>query len=270
LLAGNEAVKVNNSKFANLPNFSQELAMVAAKSGSGVRARWVELPDCNNEGSLAAGEVALKDDLSNAVIATCKSYGVSNDRYGRLTMGEPTSLAIDAENRAIERATWEALGKDSYDRRPIYDPVMHEEGYWRIPSHEHQVTQQQNGTVEATFEIPDSPNGDFQALTGSGFKYSEEEWEDLLPLSPVTAEASTVNYYEKVYPYSAYDNSTLVQFVDDVPEIVAEALHAQTNPALPDCTGDPDEVPLETDHTALGVEHMSALTPSTVATCKNP
>ena len=34
---------------------------------------------------LEAGDVALKDDLSNASIATCKSYGVSYDRQGFLT-----------------------------------------------------------------------------------------------------------------------------------------------------------------------------------------
>jgi hypothetical protein len=76
-------------------------AMTAAQIGSGVRARWVELPDCDNEGPLPAGEVALKDDLSNAVIATCKSYGVVSDRWGRVTQyeGNPTTLATEATNR---------------------------------------------------------------------------------------------------------------------------------------------------------------------------
>ena len=173
-----EAFKLNNSRFATMPedqgeNKEQVFAMTAAKLNSGVRARWVELPDCNNEGPLNPGEVALKDDLSNASIATCKSYMVSHDRYGRLTDGEPTAQGVNAATRATDRGIWEGLGKDAYSRLPIYDPVMHEEGSmeeydayyrplsWRIPSHEHQVTQQANGTVEATYEIPESPNGDW-------------------------------------------------------------------------------------------------------------
>jgi len=47
------------------------LAQAAAKNGSGVRARWVELPDCvGATGSDTSSP--LKDDLSNALIATCK------------------------------------------------------------------------------------------------------------------------------------------------------------------------------------------------------
>ena len=83
------AVAINAISFATLDNqFQSDFAMLAAQEGSGVRARWVELPDCNNESGLEAGTVALKDDLSNAIIATCKSYGVTNDRWGRLTQGE--------------------------------------------------------------------------------------------------------------------------------------------------------------------------------------
>jgi len=33
---------------------------------------WVELPDC--KWSLGADDVPLKDDLSNAIIATCKAF----------------------------------------------------------------------------------------------------------------------------------------------------------------------------------------------------
>ena len=79
--------------------------MTAAEVGSGVRARWVELPDCNNEGPLPEGEISLKDDLSNAIIATCKSYGVTHDRWGRLTQyeGNPTERdSGEKNNRDIE------------------------------------------------------------------------------------------------------------------------------------------------------------------------
>lgn len=62
--------------------------MAAAKSGSGVRARWIELPNCDKwcnfldvYGKAASPAIAdqptgefipLRDDLANAIIATCK------------------------------------------------------------------------------------------------------------------------------------------------------------------------------------------------------
>lgn len=38
---------------------------------SQAQAQWVELPDCK---TLKEGDVPLKDDLSNAILATCKGY----------------------------------------------------------------------------------------------------------------------------------------------------------------------------------------------------
>ena len=93
----------------------------------------------------------------------------------------------------------------------------------RIPTEEHQVTQQANGTVEAGYIIPDdqtSPHlyshqdyGDsvtnrvstdqWNHLTGGGFLYSEEEWEDLPPLVADEAVQDTINYNAKTYPYTA-------------------------------------------------------------------
>ena len=48
--------------------------MSAAQEGSGVRARWVELPDCPSAATLALPNIALRADLSNAIIATCKVW----------------------------------------------------------------------------------------------------------------------------------------------------------------------------------------------------
>ena len=227
------AVAINAISFATLDNqFQSDFAMVAAQEGSGVRARWVELPDCNNESGLAPGEVALKNDLSNAIIATCKSYGVSADRWGRLLQGEsnPSTVAAQEANRASLKAQWESYGKDQYDPIPVYDPIVREEGAsddyaWpsrytvgRIAEYEHQVTQQhpgkwiddaegghQLGSVEATRAInPDDqePVSDaFKHLNSSGFKYSEDEWEDLAPLEQVNTVAPTINNNAKTYPY---------------------------------------------------------------------
>ena len=53
-------------------SFPQVVAQRASEQGSGVRAKWVELPDCGN--SLGANDVPLRNDLTNAAIATCKGY----------------------------------------------------------------------------------------------------------------------------------------------------------------------------------------------------
>jgi len=76
-LDGNEElgldIHMNEGKLAkDTPTNVAAFAQAAARSGSGVRARWVELPDC--AGQLGANDIPLKDDLSNAIIATCKSY----------------------------------------------------------------------------------------------------------------------------------------------------------------------------------------------------
>ena len=52
----------------------QTVASAASQEGSGVRARWVELPDCASSQYLTLPMIALRDDLSNALIATCKSW----------------------------------------------------------------------------------------------------------------------------------------------------------------------------------------------------
>jgi hypothetical protein len=52
----------------------QITSSAAAKEGSGVRARWVELPDCKSAATLSLPDIALKADLSNAIIATCKVF----------------------------------------------------------------------------------------------------------------------------------------------------------------------------------------------------
>jgi hypothetical protein len=52
----------------------QVASNAAAQEGSGVRARWVELPDCKSAATLTLPDIALNADLSNAIIATCKVF----------------------------------------------------------------------------------------------------------------------------------------------------------------------------------------------------
>jgi hypothetical protein len=85
-----------NLEFSEMPaefnqdqQFIQTVASSAAKARSGVRAKWTELPNCMNwcnfidettlkptdppaDGQPAGLYIPLRDDLANAIIATCK------------------------------------------------------------------------------------------------------------------------------------------------------------------------------------------------------
>ena len=72
-----QGINLNNALFDE--EFVQATAEIAAREGSGVRARWVELPDCSiiKYSKATAGDgtlIPLEADLSNAIIATCKHY----------------------------------------------------------------------------------------------------------------------------------------------------------------------------------------------------
>jgi len=60
---------------------------------SGVRARWVELPDCVGATG-TDNSVPLRDDLSNAVIATCK--GKKAGVYDPMAQYEPPNQRLPA------------------------------------------------------------------------------------------------------------------------------------------------------------------------------
>jgi len=69
-----EDITMKGDKFHYIQHPPQNIvafAQAASRSGSGVRARWIELPDCTGQAG-ADTTIPLKDDLSNAIIATCK------------------------------------------------------------------------------------------------------------------------------------------------------------------------------------------------------
>lgn len=121
--------------------------MAAAKAGSGVRARWVELPDCfqkwcnfidSSTGAPWATAVdgqptgvyePLRDDLANAIIATCKGRKPAG---GLNEVGCSRTVDPNAATDDSSTGTWTANAPST-----IYDPV------WKtttvIPNHEHQV-----------------------------------------------------------------------------------------------------------------------------------
>lgn len=123
-------------------------AAAAAKAGSGVRARWIELPDCQDQVAYDGDDsidpaisgkqenIPLLPDLSNAIIATCKGPHVA-----RTT---PVNVPIAGPFEPRERSQ-------------IFDPV------WKtsttIPDHEHQVQQLQHGHVDISDET-EGPKGD--------------------------------------------------------------------------------------------------------------
>ena len=83
------------------------------------KSKWVELPDCKS--TLTADDEPLKEDLSNAIIATCKSY--------RPAAAPAEGDGADSEAAPAETAeqTYQKQWKTDYTHwsaGPIYDPVM--------------------------------------------------------------------------------------------------------------------------------------------------
>jgi hypothetical protein len=146
----NWAEGLNDNEIApsKFDSFAQTTANAVSQQGSGVRAKWIELPNCQSkvlEGAVvsfdpAFGEtIPLADDLSNAIIATCKGAYVAAPA--------PVVVAPAAITTNIPVA-----------QSQIFDPV------WKtsvvIPDTEHQVSQLQHGMFNAT-EQTTGPLGDF-------------------------------------------------------------------------------------------------------------
>jgi hypothetical protein len=118
-------------RFISEPSsFAEVTNMAAAKSGSGVRARWIELPNCSKwngfldvtTGKAAAPAIAgqpteeyipLRDDLANAIIATCKG--------AEPTWGPIVAAAADTAPAADTSSdqSWTAKAASV-----IFDPVV--------------------------------------------------------------------------------------------------------------------------------------------------
>jgi hypothetical protein len=171
-------------------------AMLTAQAGSGVRARWVELPDCPNNGPLPSGTIVLMPDLSNAIIATCKHYTwvqpvvdtSSTDSTGAGDSGDSSTGAdttgLDANANPEEDPNAGPIQEPEYIPPKIYDPVMHKSGDSvatgsSIPSSEHQITQHANGTVDNSMADANGPNGDWHRDATYHTKDAGTQWEAL-------------------------------------------------------------------------------------------
>ncbi len=146
------AIKINNNFAAGVedeempepaqdgPSREETFAMTAARLGSGVRARWVELPDCPaGKPNATAGEYALADDLSNAIIATCKVERAAGWKAPNATYAFGDSVA-DLNKLGLGPDANKGATPKTYISPAIYDPVVHVDRL--IPTAEHQVTQQ--------------------------------------------------------------------------------------------------------------------------------
>jgi len=148
LFGGIEAIKVQFASGENddePSDFEAErertYAMLTAQEGSGVRARWVELPDCPNNGPLPSGTIVLMPDLSNAIIANCKHYtwtapvapppAPDNAAAGDTTGDGPTADSAGAADASVnpeEDPNAGPIQEPEYIPPLIYDPVMHKLG----------------------------------------------------------------------------------------------------------------------------------------------
>ena len=174
-----------------------------AQTGS----RWVELPDCS--GSLGEDDVPLKEDLSNAIIATCKAY-------------VPGRTQTAAETGESAEETYRKQWKKDYSHwqpQPIYDAVV--KSSKPIVDHEHQVTQHQDGFVDPTDGV-DGPHGDWYMY---GKPTSEQPWKapNLVQIYQNSEDPSDI----QVIQLSSSKNTNWVE--------------------LPNCRGDSGEISLDAD-----------------------
>ena len=141
--------QTEDTEFIQLKEHTSAFAQAAAKAGSGVRAKWIELPDCQTMIELDAGAatfaasfgevIPLADDLSNAIIATCKGPYVAATTP---VVVPPTPASPPAMR----------------PKSVIYDPV------WKtsltVPDQEHGVAPLQQKTIDRSAETT-GPTGDF-------------------------------------------------------------------------------------------------------------
>lgn len=190
-LGSSQAMSVNgHQRFISTQpsSFAEVTNMAAARAGSGVRARWVELPECSRfcnfldtngkvnlqtplDGQPAGDYIPLRDDLANAIIATCKG---PEPGYG------PNACPAPTESPPAESG-WVAKAPST-----IYDPV------WKtstvIPDHEHQVQgagvhsiaagdDHQVAVINQTQQVV-GPKGDFQQHWNWPYQKAPAQWDN--------------------------------------------------------------------------------------------
>jgi hypothetical protein len=157
--------------------------MAAAKSGSGVRARWIELPDCSKwcnhldqttgkavspagTGQPAGEYIPLRDDLANAIIATCKG---TEPGFGPNACPAADTTAADDAAADSANQSWTAKAAST-----IFDPVVKTATV--IPDHEHQVEQASAANATHQSDQPVGPKGDFYQHWNWEHQSKDTQW----------------------------------------------------------------------------------------------
>jgi hypothetical protein len=227
-------------------SFVQVTSRAAAQTESGVRARWVELPDCRHwcnhldvdgkpndpagDGQPGSIYIPLRDDLANAIIATCKGPEPGYGPDVCVDPVPPTPPAGFVPNPATQ----------------IFD------GVWKtdtvIPDNEHQVNVYGVANNTHMSEQVDGPKGDFYTHWNWDHQSKDAEWDH--------EGAYGVNYTGDM----TEENNTIGSILPDPPALIQldfmEA-HDKKWVELPDCSGAGDEIILAAD-----------LANASVATCK--
>ena len=265
LLGSASSMNVNFSTIGEDASFIQTTAQSAARSESGVRARWVELPDCRHWCNFLSADkckpdldnplddqpsgdyIPLRDDLANAIIATCKGP-------------EPgCGPAVCVDPVAPVPGGWVARPLTT-----IYDPV------WKtstvIPDTEHQVQgagvndpsivadikDHQKTIINQTQQVV-GPKGDFYAHWNWDHQSKDAAWD---PES-----AGGVNYTGDMTTETGHGWNPAQNAATDAPWTDALVFigeeHDKKWVELPDCAGAGDEIKLD-----------ATLSNASVATCK--
>jgi len=273
-LGSASSMNVNFATLNDDASFIQVTAQSAAKTESGVRARWTELPDCRHwcnflsadkckpdldnpaDGQPSGDYIPLRDDLANAIIATCKGP-------------EPgCGPAVCVDPVAPVPGGWVANPATT-----IYDPV------WKtstvIPDTEHQVqgagvhsydsgADHQKTIINQTQQIV-GPKGDFYTRfnwdfnsKGSNADSTQGAWDPAGGGGVDFAGDMTTETFHGWNPAASVpstDGTTIAPWTDALVFLGEE--HDKKWVELPDCSGGGDEIKLLAD-----------LTNATVATCK--
>ena len=151
------------------------LAQVSSSS------KWIELPDCSRffdaGGVFDVTQIQLKDDLTNAIIATCKG---------------PIVAWVPPVPQVYSGAAADATGSNWYHPRVYDDKVAGTQFPNLIPDSEHQIQQSGNGTVSFSGQNV-GPQGSFFNQWNYPYQSKDTQWDFTGATDPWTPVPLPVN-----------------------------------------------------------------------------
>ena len=228
----------------------KSIGLAQVKSKQSIGNKWIELPDCSKFGDVDGNltvpvtqVIQLRDDLSNAIIATCK---------GAMPMPWPAP--------PLPWNYW----NDTDGNRPqsvIYDPIL--KIPTGIPDGEHQLAIDANGTVTHS-QNPVGPKGDFYNVWNYPYQSKDTQWDFAGAQNPYTSVPYPV-------PSTAWTGiPTVTQ--NETPPVATllqfDNMSQRKWVELPDCAGNEGEVSLKGNIVDGKVTYNEAPSGATAATCK--